>query len=212
MCEIAPPRHRGVLASTVQVLITVGLITGYFMCYGTATISSSLSWRLPLAFQAGFALVLALMANFCLPQSPRLLAFKGRGQEASVVWDRLGVANAEREKELEQRPILREAVEVARGAKAGLVERMRQSVGNLMAMFGKKTGNQMLLGVFLMSIQQMSGIDGVLYVCIFAPAPWNPTDTKSTRLSSSSKLASPPQKRPSSPLASPLSSSASRPS
>jgi hypothetical protein len=111
--------------------------------------------------------MLALVSYFYLPQSPRWLAFKGRGQEAAAVWDKLGVSNAEREKDLEQRPILRsEAADATINAKTGVLDRMQQSVANFMAMFGKSTRKQMLLGVFLMSMQQLSGIDGVLYVRI----------------------------------------------
>jgi len=167
VCETTPPRLRGILAGTVQVLICTGIMVGYFMCYGTVNLNSSLSWRFPLAFQAGYALVLAAVSYFYLPQSPRWLAFKGRGPEATDIWDKLGVSSTEREKDLEQKPMLRsEAVEATEAAKTGLFERMRQSVANFMAMFGKSTRKQMLLGVFMMSMQQMSGIDGVLYVSI----------------------------------------------
>jgi hypothetical protein len=135
------------------------------MCYGTVNIPSSLAWRFPCAFQAGYALLFAIISYFYLPQSPRWLAFKGRGSEAAAVWDKLGVSSTEREKDLEQRPMLRsEAVETTGISMIGLFKRMKQSIANFSAMFGKSTRKQMLLGVFLMSMQQMSGIDGVLYV------------------------------------------------
>ncbi len=137
------------------------------MCYGTVNLKSSLAWRFPLAFQAGYALFFSAISYFYLPQSPRWLAFKGRNQEATAVWDKLGVSSTEREKDLEQKPMLRsEAVEATGPAKTGMFERMRQSMANFMAMFGKSTRKQMLLGVFMMSMQQMSGIDGVLYVSV----------------------------------------------
>jgi MFS family permease len=167
ICETTPPRWRGILAGTVQVLICTGIMVGYFMCYGTVNLKSSLAWRFPLAFQAGYALFFAAISYFYLPQSPRWLAFKGRGPEATAVWDKLGVSSTEREKDLEERPMLRsEAVEATGTAKTGIFERIRQSMANFMAMFGKLTRKQMLLGVFMMSMQQLSGIDGVLYVSI----------------------------------------------
>jgi hypothetical protein len=142
-------------------------MVGYFMYYGTVNLKSSLSWRFPLASQAGYALVLAATSYIYLPQSPRWLAFKGRGPEATAVWGKLGVSSAEREKDLEQRPMLKsEAVEATGAAKTELPERMRQSMANFMAIFGKSTRKQMLLGVFMISMQQMSGIDGVLYVSV----------------------------------------------
>jgi hypothetical protein len=39
-------------------------------------------------------------------------------------------------------------------------------MANFVAMLDKSTRNQMILGVFVMSMQQISGIDGVLYVSI----------------------------------------------
>jgi len=128
ICETTPPQWRGILAGTVQVLICTGIMVGYFMCYGTVNLQSSLAWRFPLAFQAGYALFFAAISYFYLPQSPRWLAFKGRGPEATAVWDKLGVSSTEREKDLEQRPILRsEAVEATGTAKTGNFERIRQS-------------------------------------------------------------------------------------
>jgi MFS family permease len=38
ICEIAPARRRGPLASLIQFLVTIGLATGYFIAYGTARI------------------------------------------------------------------------------------------------------------------------------------------------------------------------------
>lgn len=142
-------------------------MVGYFICYGTINIDSSLSWRLPLAFQAGIALSLAIMANFWLPESPRWLAYKGHKKEAIEMWDKLGVSSAEREKDLEQSAMMRrDAVAAASVTKIGLIERMQRSISSSMAIFEKSARRPMLLGVFMMSMQQLSGIDGVMYVSI----------------------------------------------
>lgn len=153
------------MASLVQVFITLGIMLGYFVCYGTINVESSLSWRLPLAIQAGIALSLAVIAGFYLPHSPRWLSFKGRKQEATAIWDKLGVSSAEREKDLEQSTNPGgEGVGAAEVLKRGLKDRITQSVANSMAVFGKTARRPMLLGVFMMSMQQLSGIDGVMYV------------------------------------------------
>src|ERR1700761_7246172 len=47
ICEIAPARRRGPWASLVQLLVTVGIVVGYFVCYGTAKMEGSMSWRIP---------------------------------------------------------------------------------------------------------------------------------------------------------------------
>ncbi|KAL4999258.1 hypothetical protein BDV10DRAFT_165048 [Aspergillus recurvatus] len=47
ICENSPPGLRGALTTGLQLLITLGLVVGFFTCYGTARIESSMSWRTP---------------------------------------------------------------------------------------------------------------------------------------------------------------------
>lgn len=137
-----------------QLLITVGLVLGYFVSYGTVRISSSLSWRLPLILQSLTAVGLALASYFYIPESPRWLNFKGHKQEAIMVWDRLGVSSAEREKDEE---LIQSNPDI-------LVRGWKQQITSIRKIFGKDGRRQMILGVFMMCMQQLSGIDGVLYV------------------------------------------------
>lgn len=64
-------------------------------------------------------------------------------------WERLGVEAAEREK-LEE------------NTQEGLAEQVKMR--DILAVFGKDVWKRTALGVFLMGMQQLSGIDGVLYV------------------------------------------------
>lgn len=166
ICEIAPPTKRGQLATIVQVFITIGICVGYFLCYGTVHVPSSLSWRLPLAFQSGVALFLAVASSFYLPQSPRWLSYKGRRQEASLAWDKLGVSNAEREKDLLENPapVVNTASTPTDATKLGFFGKIRKDLVASIRIFTEDSRKPMLLGVFLMSMQQLSGIDGVIYV------------------------------------------------
>lgn len=89
ICEIAPARERGALASIQQFLTTIGIFVGYFVCYGTVRVEgSSFSWRLPFALQSCLAFVYTACALFLLPHSPRWLSGVGRAEEASRVWVR----------------------------------------------------------------------------------------------------------------------------
>jgi sugar porter (SP) family MFS transporter len=100
VCEIAPARQRGVLASVQQLLVTMGIAVGYFTCYGTVRSStSSFSWRFPFALQSFLAFIYALLAFFFLPESPRWLKSKGRMEDSHNAWEKLGIADAEREKD-----------------------------------------------------------------------------------------------------------------
>jgi len=151
----------------------MGFCVGYFTCYGTVAIPSTLSWRLPLALQSGIAFGLALASFFYLPQSPRWLAHKGRKEEASIAWDKLGVSGAEREKNLLQDPAPMDDAEGVNNAAAHSSEaktpttrdRVYENMRDVTAAFRGDAKKPMLLGVFLMAVQQLSGIDGVIYVC-----------------------------------------------
>lgn len=151
----------------VQVFITVGLMIGFFMCYGTVNFPSSCSWRFPLAFQAIIALFLTLMSYFYLPQSPRWLNHKDRQNEAEAVWNRLGVSETEREKVVPQENnALNGQTEMRAGSFRTPTrgDHREENVGSLRKLFAPESRNQMLLAIFVMSMQQLSGIDGVLYV------------------------------------------------
>ncbi|ESK90482.1 mfs sugar [Moniliophthora roreri MCA 2997] len=148
--EISPPSGRGRLATFIQLFNTIGTMTGYFTCYGSVNVPSTLSWRLPLAIQAGVSLLLAIGVPF-FPHSPRWLVHVGRHQEAEVAHKRLGMQAAEAKKNdtgvLETAPI----------------ESRRNFWKHAKELFSKDVRSRTLLGLFIMGIQQCSGIDAVLY-------------------------------------------------
>ena len=153
--EISPPRSRGTLASIPQLLTTIGICSGYFTCYGSVNIASSASWRIPFALQAFLAFAFTISTLLFLVESPRWLTACGHHAKAVKIWEELGIDAAEREK-IEER----EAGELPEQVK----------VADLFAVFGKENWRRTALGVFLMGMQQASGIDGVLYV---NPSPFH---------------------------------------
>ncbi|EED23523.1 MFS sugar transporter, putative [Talaromyces stipitatus ATCC 10500] len=164
ICEISPPSKRGPLTSTPQLLITLGLCVGFFVCYGSATVNSSLSWRLPFAILSALALSFSL-ASLWLPPSPRWLSLRGRTAEAIATWDILGVSHAEREKIEIAEGILEianpeEASHPQTSQGTNLEERRKNSIWEL---FSHDVRARTLLAAFMMGMQQLSGIDGVLY-------------------------------------------------
>ncbi|KAI0932573.1 hypothetical protein AcW2_001162 [Taiwanofungus camphoratus] len=143
--EIAPASSRGQLVSIIQLWNTFGITSGYFVCYGTVHIPSSLSWRFPFGMQTIIAALFAVGAPL-LPHSPRWLRHVGRIADADAAWAKLGVGTVDAE-ENSQRGDAQKMdwwKEVQQLWKKGI--RMRTA-----------------LGVFLMAMQQASGIDGVLY-------------------------------------------------
>lgn len=81
--EIAPPNLRGGLTALQQGGITAGIMVSFWLNYGTQYIGgtgegqSPAAWRLPLALQCLFSLVLGVGTAW-LPFSPRWLMMKGK--------------------------------------------------------------------------------------------------------------------------------------
>lgn len=167
VCEIVPAKGRGVIASAPQFFITMSLVIGYFFCYGTINIASSLAWRLPFAFQSLCAFSWAAANHLFLPQSPRWLESKGHKEHAREVWEKLGVSVHDRDQEMHEREVDTEMV--INAAPLALSQTIthqsaKAEVHALLRVFGRDARKPAALGVFMMSMMQLSGIDGVLYV------------------------------------------------
>jgi hypothetical protein len=172
ICEISPARHRGALATGPQLLITTGLMVGFFTCYGTTNMESSISWRLPFILLAGYSFVFSAVTLFYLPPSPRWLTVNGKAEEAAAAWEKLGVPTADQEKILGQ---LDDSAALVEPASVGVamenlqrnttnVSRRSQKKAQIMDVFSSQSRPRLFLAMFLMGMQQLSGIDGVLYV------------------------------------------------
>lgn len=179
--EISPPRWRGALCTMVQLFITFGLVVGFFSCYGTVNVESTLSWRLPFALHCGVGICLTLGACFYLPHSPRWLSHHDRREEASKVWDDLGVSSAEREKDVLEHPVTAAdkfapvpestSLVAAPGQRGGEPVRqpftapkgLRAKFQAFARIFAPDSRKATLLALFMVSMQQLSGIDGVIY-------------------------------------------------
>jgi hypothetical protein len=139
-------------------MITLGLVVGFFTCYGSSNIQSSLSWRTPFMLLSSLSMILCAISFFYLPESPRWLTLHGRHKEAAETWDNLEVSQAEREK-VELQP---ETAEVVTSVST-VVSVKENTIHKLLDIFSKDVRTRTALAVFLMGMQQMSGID-VLYV------------------------------------------------
>jgi MFS family permease len=81
LVEIAPDDKRGLLASTMQLLITVGIPVGFFATVLGSKLSGNLSWRIPFILEAIVGVVAAIGSYF-LPFSPRWLMQRDRELDA----------------------------------------------------------------------------------------------------------------------------------
>lgn len=86
--ELCRPENRGVLLSMQGTVTIVGLCIAYWLDYGLSFASGSVQWRLPISFQAFFAICLVLQ-TIPLPETPRYLIEQNRVREATSVLARL---------------------------------------------------------------------------------------------------------------------------
>ena len=149
ICELSPPGRRGFLTGLVQLMVTIGILIGYFMAYGTVRINSSASWRIPFAVQSFFAFCYGLVCIF-LPHSPRWLTLCGQQEEAVKVWIRLGVPEADWE--------IMEDGSTTHEKKAS-----KKVSYSFLRAFKKDVRGRTALGTFILVMQQLCGIDSVLY-------------------------------------------------
>lgn len=156
--EISPPRIRGLMGGIPQFFISFGLCAGYFVCYGSANIVSSVSWRLPFAIQSLVAFIFLVVVTTGLPESPRWLTSMGRKEEAAANWEKLEVLPEDREAIIEDTELIPHRT-VSRPTSVVV----KSKINTLFAVFSPTAWRRTALGIFLNAAQQLSGIDGVLY-------------------------------------------------
>ena len=88
MSEIAPKKVRGAIVSGYQFCITIGLLLASCVDYATQERRDTGSYRIPIAIQMLWALILAL-GLFLLPESPRYFVKKGKLDKAISALARL---------------------------------------------------------------------------------------------------------------------------
>jgi SP family sugar:H+ symporter-like MFS transporter len=88
MSEIAPKKVRGAIVSGYQFCITIGLLLASCVDYGTQDRHNTGSYRIPIAIQMLWAIILAI-GLFFLPESPRYFVKRGQLDRATDVLARL---------------------------------------------------------------------------------------------------------------------------
>ncbi|KAL4881055.1 general substrate transporter [Aspergillus karnatakaensis] len=84
LTEIAHPAHRATATAMFNTTYALGAIIAAWTTFGTFRIDGSASWRIPSALQ-GVPSVVQLLGLYFVPESPRWLISKDRGEEALQV-------------------------------------------------------------------------------------------------------------------------------
>jgi SP family galactose:H+ symporter-like MFS transporter len=141
--EIAPPEKRGSMISTYQLMITIGILAA-FISDTLFAYSGAWRWMLGIVAVPGALFLIGVMR---LPNSPRWLLMRGRSREARDVLNELRRNDRVVEKEI------REIEEQLR----------RPQVGWALFRGNPNFRRSVFLGVILQIIQQLTGINVVMY-------------------------------------------------
>jgi SP family galactose:H+ symporter-like MFS transporter len=141
--EIAPPEKRGSMISTYQLMITIGILAA-FISDTLFAYSGAWRWMLGIVAVPG---ALFLIGVTRLPNSPRWLMMRGRSREARAVL--IALRQNDRVVEAE----VREIEEQLR----------RPQVGWALFRGNSNFRRSVFLGVILQIIQQLTGINVVMY-------------------------------------------------
>ncbi len=142
IAELAPRYMRGALVTINQLAITVGILCSYLI--GLLFVQSQ-SWRLMFII-ALFPAALQLIIMSFFPESPRYLAKIGNLEKALQILSRFRGTREDAELEIAH------------------IQKMKKSeVSRFMAFLNKKTKPAIIAGVGLTIIQQITGINTIIY-------------------------------------------------
>ncbi|KAL8143254.1 hypothetical protein V2J09_016286 [Rumex salicifolius] len=151
IAEISPKNLRGRLGAVTQLSITTGVMFVYLL-------GIFLGWRL-LAVLGALPCAILIPGLFFIPESPRWLAKLGMSSEARLSLQVLRGFNSDIDKEMED---INKAVESSRRTTTIRLSELRQG----------KNWRPLMIGVGLLTLQQLSGIRVILFYSstIFASA------------------------------------------
>jgi SP family sugar:H+ symporter-like MFS transporter len=163
MSEVAPKKVRGAIVSGYQFCITIGLLLASCVDYGTQNRDDSGSYRIPIALQMLWALILA-GGLYILPESPRYYVMKGKTDLAAKTLARL------RGQPTESLFIQEELAEIVANHEYELRAIPQGSyLQSWKSCFTGSLGNQSsnlrrtVLGISLQMMQQLTGVNFIFY-------------------------------------------------
>ncbi|MCH0629168.1 sugar porter family MFS transporter [Kocuria palustris] len=152
--EMSKPKNRGKLVNLEGSVVAFGTMIAYWIDFGLSYANSSVSWRLPIALQIVFA-VLVFIIILGLPDSPKWLIKKNRNQEAIYIMSCLFEVDPNDPELLEEVDYIAETVKLS--------EKSGNSYRDLFT--GGKTQHfqRMCIGASTQFFQQFTGCNAAIY-------------------------------------------------
>ncbi|KAK1993246.1 general substrate transporter [Colletotrichum falcatum] len=170
--EISPPEIRGSLLVFEQLSIVLGVVTSFWITFGTKGIPGHWAWQLPFLIQILPGILLGFGAVF-LPYSPRWLASKSREAEALISLCKLrALPDTDPRVRREWMDIIAEARfqtavladrHPALVGKGDLASTLKLEAVSWADCFRKGCFKRTQVGVLLMFFQQFVGINALVY-------------------------------------------------
>ena len=150
--ESLPKWIRGFVVGCYQLCITIGLLLASLVNYGTENRLDSGSYRIPLAIQFAWALILC-GGLFVLPETPRFLIKSGKPERAKKSLSFL------RRLSVDDPALLAEFEEIYASYE------YEKSLGTVsyIELFRGTIGKRVFTGVTLQSLQQLVGVNFIFY-------------------------------------------------
>ena len=161
IAEIAPASMRGRMVSFNQLNIVLGITAAFFSNYVILRLGQSglpwveamgidqWSWRWMLGVEA-LPAVIYFLALFFVPESPRLLAMRGRDDEALEVFEKVGTGEQTKEETL---AAIKQSLREGHGVKQGSIRQL----------FGAPMRLVLTIGIAVAVLQQITGINSVFF-------------------------------------------------
>ncbi|KAJ5360468.1 Major facilitator superfamily domain general substrate transporter [Penicillium concentricum] len=153
-------KERGPEVAFQCIFLVSGCAFAYWVDFGFTRLDNQLSWRVPVAFQAGLAAASGV-GMFLLPDTPRWYYVRGRLEEGDEVLSRLY-----------NRPVLDSEVQTMRESILASLELESEETKslNVLDLFWDRTnlrvGRRLRIAFLILSLQQMMGINVAVYYSV----------------------------------------------
>ncbi|KAF4120208.1 Sugar (and other) transporter [Geosmithia morbida] len=175
--ECSKSTNRGLLICIEGGVIAFGTLIAYWVDFGAAYGSADLSWRLPIALQIIFGIVLSVFMVW-LPESPRWLLTHERYEEAEHVIAAIRGYEVDSDDTRAERDIILDSIRAS-----GFGSQRSTPIKALFTGGRTQHFRRMILGSLTQLMQQVGGCNAVIYFCpILFKSSLNKSDHQSMLL------------------------------